>query len=396
MLTTRTQIWIAIGALAFLGLTWAFSPRPLPVDGAIVQLGDMTVSVSDDGMTRVRDVFILSAPADGIMSRVEVEPGDTVEEGKSIITTLRSSLSPLLPSRTAAQLRTAVQSAEASLVAARADKDRLDVEHQRLKRDLERAISLRASGTVSQQAVDDAEVAERAGYLGVRSAEAMIGVRRQELAAARAALLPSTARAKGDTISVVAPLSGLILAVRRESEGPVAQGTPFVEIGDLNSVECVADFLSEDAVKVQPGDAVTFTDWGGEPISGRVRRVEPAGFTKISALGIEEQRVNIVMDLDDPSMRQNLGHGYRFVANITIWQGTDRLIVPMSALFRDGESWAVYVIRNGRAEWRPVSIEHTNRTMADVVDGLSKGEQVVIHPPRQLEAGMRVKVRSSD
>lgn len=393
MPSVRMRIWIGLGLLALLGFAWAFSPRAIEVDAARVTRQDMTVTVSDDGMTRVRDVFVLSAPLDGTMSRVEVEPGDFVKVGETVISTIRPLLPPLLPARTEAQLKSAVASAEAAVTAARADAERLRAEHERLKRDLERAKKLLASATVSQQAVDNAEAAERTGYLALRAAEAVIGVRRQELAAARAALMPSETTNGDDTVSVIAPLSGQILAVDRESEGPIAQGTPIVEIGDLNSLECVADFLSEEAVRVKPGDPVTFTDWGGEPLPGRVRRVEPAGFTKISALGIEEQRVNIVMDLDDPAERQNLGHGYRFVANIAVWQGTSRLVVPMAALFRDAEGWAVFVIEDGRAEWRNVAVGHTNRTYAEILGGLKEDDRVVIHPPRQLEKGAKVKIR---
>lgn len=393
MPSVRIRIWIGLGLVALLGFAWAFSPRAIEVDAANVIRDDMTVTVSDDGMTRVRDVFILSAPLDGTMSRVEVEPGDFVKVGKTVISTIRPLLPPLLPARTEAQLKSNVSSAEAAVTAARADADRLRAEHERLKRDLDRAKKLLASATVSQQAVDNAEAAERTGYLALRAAEAVIGVRRQELAAARAALMPSETQNGDDTVSVVAPLSGQILAVDRESEGPIAQGTPIVEIGDLGSLECVADFLSEEAVRVKPGDPVTFTDWGGEPLPGRVRRVEPAGFTKISALGIEEQRVNIVMDLNDPAERQNLGHGYRFVANIAVWQGDNRLVVPMAALFRDTQGWAVFVIEEGRAEWRNVAVGHTNRTYAEILGGLKEGDRVVTHPPRQLERGARVKIR---
>jgi HlyD family secretion protein len=395
MPSVRLRIWIGLAVLALLGFAWAFSPRAIEVDAASVTRGDMTVTVSDDGMTRVRDVFILSAPLDGTMTRVEVEPGDQVIENETVISTIRPLLPPLLPARTTAQLKSAVASAEAALVAARADAERLTAEHERLVRDLDRAKKLLASATVSQQAVDNVVAAEREGYLTVRSAEAVIGMRRQELAAARAALMPSQAQNGNDTVAVKAPLSGQILAVDRESEGPIAQGTPIVEIGDLNSLECVADFLSEEAVRVKPGDPVRFSDWGGDPLPGRVRRVEPAGFTKISALGIEEQRVNIVMDLDNPADRQNLGHGYRFVANIVVWQGDDRLIVPMSALFRDADGWAVFVIANGRAQWRNVDVGHTNRLNAEILGGLKEGDRVVVHPPRQLERGARVKVRKT-
>ncbi len=395
MPSVRIRIWIGLAALTLLGFAWAFSPRAVEVDATYVTRDDMTVTVSDDGMTRVRDVFVLSAPLDGTMSRVDVEPGDHVQVGETVISTIHPLLPPLLPARTTAQLKSNVSSAEAALTASRADAERLRAEHNRLKRDLDRAKKLLASATVSQQAVDNAEAAEREGYLALRSSEAVIGVRRQELAAARAALMPSETRNGSDTVTVIAPLSGQILAVDRESEGPIAQGTPIVEIGDLNSLECVADFLSEEAVRVEPGDPVMFTDWGGPPLPGRVRRVEPAGFTKVSALGIEEQRVNIIMDLNDPSARQNLGHGYRFVANIAVWEGTNRLVVPMSALFRDADGWAVFVVSNGRAEWRSVSVGHTNRTYAEILSGLAEGTRVVVHPPRQLERGAKVKIRTA-
>lgn len=395
MPSVRIRIWIGLAVLAFLGFMWAFSPRAIEVDAAYVARDDMTVTVSDDGMTRVRDVFVLSAPLDGTMSRVEVEPGDQVTVGETVISTIRPLLPPLLPARVTAQLKSNVSSAEAALTAARADAERLRAEHNRLKRDLDRAKKLLESATVSQQAVDNAEAAEREGYLALRSGEAVIGVRRQELAAARAALMPSETQNGSDTVAVIAPLSGQILTVDRESEGPIAQGTPIVEIGDLNSLECVADFLSEEAVRVKPGDPVMFTDWGGPPLPGRVRRVEPAGFTKVSALGIEEQRVNIIMDLNDPSARQNLGHGYRFVANIAVWEGASRLVVPMSALFRDADGWAVFVISDGRAQWQSVSVGHTNRTYAEILSGLDEGSRVVIHPPRQLERGAKVKIRAT-
>ena len=395
MPSVRIRIWIGLAVLTLLGFGWAFSPRAVEVDASYVTRDDMTVTVSDDGMTRVRDVFVLSAPLDGTMSRVDVEPGDQVQVGETVISTIRPLLPPLLPARTTAQLESNVSSAEAALTAARADAERLRAEHNRLKRDLDRAKKLLVSATISQQDVDNAEAAEREGYLALRSSEAVIGVRRQQLAAARAALMPSETQNGSDTVTIIAPLSGQILAVDRESEGPIAQGTPIVEIGDLNSLECVADFLSEEAVRVKPGDPVMFTDWGGPPLPGRVRRVEPAGFTKVSALGIEEQRVNIIMDLNDPSARQNLGHGYRFVANIAVWEGTNRLVVPMSALFRDADGWAVFVVSKGRAEWRSVSVGHTNRTYAEILGGLTEGTRVVVHPPRQLERGAKVKIRAA-
>lgn len=385
------------------GLVVAFMPRALPVDVTTAARGAMEVAVADDGMTRVREVFVVSAPLPGRVLRFEGDVGDPVTAGETVLAQIRPSDPAFLDVRTRSEQQAAVRAATAALSLAEAEVLRLEAELDFARAEHERAQRLFARGTISASARDRARMMARTGEASLMTARAGLNVRRHELETAQAALIdPSQeARAMEDgracCFPVLAPVSGRILRIFRESEGVVEAGAPLVEIGDPADLEVVIDLLSTDAVQVSVGDAVRIERWGtGEVLNGRVRRVEPYGFTKVSALGIEEQRVNVVIDITDPAaVWERLGHGYRVDARIVLWNGADILQVPLGALFRSNGARAVFVIEGGRALQREVAIGRTGDDTVEVTDGLAEGAVVIVHPSDQVVDGVRVEARDA-
>jgi HlyD family secretion protein len=355
----------------------------------------MEVTVDEDGRTRLKDRYVVSAPLTGALTRITLEPGDSVGEGE-IVARVVPAAAPLLDPRSRAE-------AEARLDAARAAHRQAETEVVRARaardfaaREADRQRALLRAGAVSRQSVEEAELAERMRDEELASAEFGRRVAAADVEVARAALLRlDRPRGAGEQLEVRSPIEGSVLRVLTESEGVIAAGTPLLELGDPNALEVVVDVLTADAVNIRSGAPVRVERWGGDSsLSGHVHRIEPSAFTKISALGVEEQRVNVVIDLDgDPAGWPSLGDGYRVEARITVWRRTEVLRVPTGAVFRRGDGWAVYAVRDGRAELRPVETGRRTGSVTQVLGGLDEGDQVVVYPSDNVADGVRVEGR---
>lgn len=404
----RSRVWLMLLLAAVLAavLGYAFWPRPVLVDMGTVQRGPMTLTIDEEAKTRVREAYVVSAPVAGRLLRVAVEPGDTVQQGQSTIARMLPANPPALDFRTRKEGEAPVSSAEAGLWMAQADLDRALADRDLASEALRRARSLRSEGLLSQAALDEAQRNFTAVDAALRAARSAIAQRDAELATARARLISfSNAAGTGEdgaladldqTIPIGAPVSGQVLRVMQESETTVVAGTPLIEIGDItNDLEIVVELLSTDAVRVSPGDRVGIFNWGGdEQLNGVVERVEPWGYTKYSALGVEEQRVNVLVQFTDPvERRAALGHGYRVEVRIVVWDTGDALTVPSSALFRQAGLWSVFVVEDGRTRQLPVDVGHNNGVQAEILGGLEVGQQVVLYPPPGLADGVRVARR---
>ncbi|MBE9552447.1 MAG: HlyD family efflux transporter periplasmic adaptor subunit, partial [Proteobacteria bacterium] len=367
---------------------------------AVIERGELTVTIDGDGQTRVREVYVVSAPLSGRVLRIERHVGDKVVANETLLATIQPGDPTFLDRRAQAQAEAAIKAAEAAFALAEAEQARALAELDFARAELRRADELSKRGNISQRDLDRAKLELRTRSAALSTAKASIEMRRFELETTRAALIqPGEEGGEGDgqacCVEVYSPVDGRILRVIHESEGVVAAGAWLVELGDPHDLEIVVDLLSGDAVRVREGAEVTIEDWGGVSLAGRVRRVEPYAFTKVSALGIEEQRVNVIVDFTDPQEKwQGLGHGYRVDAHILDWRDEDVLKLPLGALFRDGESWAVFVAEDGVAKLRHIEIDHGNGREAEVLDGLAEGTAVILHPGDRISDGVRVLSRS--
>ena len=392
----RSVILVGLAIVVIGGLVLAFRPRPVPVDVAAATRGPLTVTVEEEGKTRVIDRYVVSAPVAGFARRVELDVGDAVARGDQLLT-LEPLRSDVLDPRSRAEAqarvqaaRAALQAAEQNATAAQADSDYADTE-------LRRKEKLRADGTVSEEELDRARVQARTATARLRSAQFAVDVARHELDEAKTALEYSAAEpgSAPEMVAVTSPVDGRVLAVLRESEGVVTAGQPLVEVGDPGNLEVEVDVLSIDAVKISPGTRVRFLRWGGEDaLDGIVRVVEPTGFTKISALGVEEQRVLVICDIASPREEwQRLGDGYRVEASFILWHGDDVLQVPSSAVYRRGDGWAVFIVDGDTVSLRGVEPGRRTGLEVEIRDGLEEGEEVVIHPTDDVADGVRIRQR---
>jgi HlyD family secretion protein len=395
----RLLLWLPF-ALVLLGvLAWLFRPQPVAVDFGVVDRGPMRVTVSDEGETRVKDVFAVSAPVPGLMRRIELEAGDAVVAQSTVVARIEPTDPSFLDVRSQAEAQATVRAAEAARTYAAAEVRRATAELEFAQSELRRFQALAQRDSISENDLEAAERRARIAAAGLDEVKARLRVQEFELERARARLLaPGATRAtreKCDCVTVYSPVSGQVLRVLQESEAVVESGTPLIEIGDPGKLEVVVDLLSTDAVRVTPGQRVIIEAWGGEqPIEGAVRRVEPSGFTKVSALGIEEQRVNVIIDfVGSPGEHVRLGHGYRVEPRIVLWETEYALKVALSALFREGEQWAVFVDEGGRAALRIVELGQQTDLEAQVIEGLKEGERVVLHPGDRVSAGSRLAER---
>ncbi len=401
--TWRRNLALAVITVLVIGaLVYAFLPQPVPVDLAEVSRGALQVTVDDEGRTRVKEIYVVSAPVAGRVLRIESHVGDPVTAGATVLATIQPTAPTFLDPRGRAQAEAAVHAAEAALQLAEAQLARAQAELEFARSDLARARKLARGDTISRKALDNAQRQFKTSKAAVAAAEATLRVKTYDLETAKATLIEpgseaAARREENCCVSVRAPVDGSVLRLVQESEAVIAAGAPLVEIGDPRDLEVVVDLLSRDAVRVREGAAVTIDEWGGEAtVAGRVRRIEPTGFTKVSALGIEEQRVNVIIDFTDPPERwQLLGHGYRVEARIVVWQSEDVLKVPVSALFRHGEAWAVFVVEDGRARLREVAVGHRNSQAAEVLEGLEDGKHVVLYPSDRIFDGAAVTMRPS-
>ncbi len=400
---SRPVLIVAALGLVGAGLGLAFWPRAVLVDIGTVERGELTLTIDEEGRTRVREAFLVSTPVNGRLLRVEVHPGDPVDR-RTVVARMRPANPTALDARTREQATAAAEAAKAALRASQAQLDEARADAELARSDLERTLRLAESGTVSQAALDRARGATRASEARIGTAEAAVQQREAELHSAQAqligfddrGLLDALEAQLGDEIPIYAPASGVILRVLREDETTLPAGTPILEIGDIGEdLEVVVELISSDAVKVSPGDPVIIENWGGEgALSGTVSRISPFGETRVSALGVEEQRVTVVVALSTPPERRGgLGHGYSVEARIVIWQAEDALLVPSPALLRSGGAWAVFRVEDRTARLQAVGIDVDNGRVAGVLSGLAEGDRVVLYPPDTLEDGMAVEQR---
>ncbi len=396
--TKRLLFWVPLAIALAVALLWVFRPAAVAVDLGEVERGPLTVSISDEGETRVRDMYVVSAPVPGHLRRIELEAGDPVVADKTVIAQIEPSDPAFLDVRSAAEARATVDAAAAARSHAEAQVRRAEADLEFAESELARMRALARSHTVSENDLDSAVRRAKTADAAVAEARAELKVRQSEYQVARARLMTPASR-RGvtdcDCVSVYSPVSGEVLRVLDESERVVQSGEPLVEVGDPARLEVVVDLLSEDAVRVQAGQRAIIEAWGGpKPLEGVVRRVEPFGFTKVSALGIDEQRVNVVIDITEPRRHwERLGHGYRVEPRIVLWESRDVLKVPLAALFRQDQQWAVFVAQDRRAVLRPVEIGHENGLEAEVVSGLEAGERVVLRPGDRVSPGVRLQER---
>ncbi len=393
----KRPLWWLAGAAIVFAIGFALRPQPVPADFATVGQGALMVTIDEEGETRVRDRFVVSAPVTGRVLRIGLEPGDPVRRGETVIASVQPALPPLLDRRARDEAEARVAASQAAIDRARAARDRAQIERDLAWADVKRQRELDQGGLVSQERIESVQTGARALDEALRAAESGVRAAEYELQAARAALTDAAGRRDtGPPVAVRAPVTGVVLRRLRESEAIVPAGEPLVELGDPQNLEVVADLLSTDAVRVPAGGRVLIEGWGGDrTLHGLVRRVEPSGFTKVSALGVEEQRVNVLVDFEDPAAAwQALGDGYRVEIRVIVWERDDVLKVATNSLFRVGDEWAVYVVEDGRARRRSVRVGQRNGLEAEILSGLEAGERIILHPGDLVQDGAAVAPRS--
>jgi len=378
-------------------LAWGFWPRPVLVEVASAKRAPMAVTIEEEGRTRVIDRYVVSAPVDGMACRVDLNIGDPVRRDETLLT-ITPLASRVLDERSRAQAEAEVSARGAALASREHDADAARARAEFHRADYARMQPLAEQGVISREALDKARMEVVSVEAALRSARQAVDVARYELESARSALEISAAdsgREPAERVPVRSPIDGRILKLVRECEGPVRTGEPLLEVGDPARLEVEVDLLSSDAVKVHSGTRVLFDRWGGDDLlEGLVRTVEPVGTTKVSALGVEEQRVLVIVDITSPAeLWRRLGDGYRVEARFVLWQEDDVLQVPAGSLFRHGDGWALFVVEEGRAGLRPVRVGQRNGLVAQVLGGVEAGERVVNHPSDEVENGRRVTER---
>jgi HlyD family secretion protein len=379
----RGFVWGGVALATAMFLVYTLRPTPVPVEVTAAGRGPLRVTIDEEGRTRVRDRYVVVAPVAGRMARIALDEGAAVTRGMAVAQLSAAPLDPRTREEAAARLR----GAEDAERAATAGVSQAHAALNQAARNRARAESLFAKNLVSVEQREVTALAETTAVRQVEAADFRAQAAAHDVEVARAAL---TAGA-GDVVRLLSPVRGRVLRIPEKSERVVTAGTTLLELGDPRRLEIVVDLLSEDAVKVKPGDRVLIEGWGGDrPLEAHVRMVEPSGFTKVSALGVEEQRVNVVADLD--ATPPQLGDGYRVEARVVQWEG-DALKVPASALYQEGDQWHVFVVENGRARARAVRVGHRNPDEAEVLDGLSVGERVIRQPTDKISDGARVAAR---
>lgn len=394
---TRRLALTGAGVALVGAVVWGLWPQPEAVDLAAVTRGPLQVTVSAEGVTRVREPYTVTAPIAGTLARMPVEVGDGVERGVTVVAVISPAEPALMDARSRAQAEAAVREAEASLTLAETDMRRAISNLSHAQSELDRSRALAAAGTISQRALENAEQAFTTASQALASARSERDLRQASLVRAQAQLLePGAAGGAGEALRLTAPHSGRVLSVTDPSSRVVAAGSALLSIGDLSDLDLEIDLLSSDAVRVAPGARAYVERWGGPGVlEAVVRRIEPAAFTDVSALGIEEQRVRLRLDFVTPvDERPGLGDRYRVFVRVVIWEGEDLTLVPQAALFRSGGGWAVFRLRGERVETVPVELGQQTDGQAQVLGGLSEGDRVVLYPSSTLVDGARVVARA--
>lgn len=390
----RVLAGLGLVAVLLLASLW---PATVTVDVARVTRGALRVTVDEEGETRVRRRFVVSAPVAGRVGRIELEPGDAVERGRTLLATFFPADPTPLDARTRTEATAAAQAARATRDGARAERQRAEAALRLATSELRRARDLAGQQLLAPADLEAREAQARTSEEAFKAAEFAADAADHQLQAAEARLAPPGTRPGTRTLEIHAPVNGVVLRRLRESESVVPAGEPLLELGDPSAVEIVSDLLSTDAVRVRAGQPALIEHWGGEgTLRARVRRVEPSGFMKVSALGVEEQRVNVVLDFEDPpEARRPLGDGYRVEIRVVVAETASALKVPNSALFRRGEQWSAFVVEGGRARLRALELGQRNGVEAEVQKGLAKGAVVVLHAGDRVADGTRVATREN-
>lgn len=389
----RRGLLAAAVLAAAVGVVLALRPRPVPVDAARTRRGLLQVIVQESGKTRVKDRYVVSTSVAGSLSRLALEPGDVIKEG-DVLGEVAPALSPLLDQRSRAEAQARLGAALSALGQARAQVARAAAARELADQELARVARLVGTGSMARQPFEQAEFEARMRV--EEHASAVFGgkVAAEEVRLARVALGEGGA-ARDRHVDILAPTSGRVLRVFQKNAGVVPAGTPLVEVGDPAALEVVVDLLTTVAVQVRPGTPVTIQDWGGEgALEGRVRLIEPSGFTRPSALGVDEQRVNAVIAITAPRASwTTLGDGYRVEARLVLWRAEDVVRAPQGAVFRHGDGWAVFRIDEGKAVLASVQIGHRGETEVEILSGLPADAMVAVHPGDRVKPGVRVEVR---
>lgn len=388
---------VGIGVLGLIAS--GLKPQPIEVELGELMRGPLTVHVVEEGKTRIRNRYVVASPVAGQMKRVPLKPGDEVKAGETVLTTIEPSLSPLLDPRARTQAEARVKTAEAARMQATQSLDMAKTGEKFALSNWERTKKLINTGSISDTDRDNSERDAEMKQREVRAAEFAQKVAEFELEQAKAALLQFDAPSSTSTVAIPvhAPVSGRVLKVMQESAMVVAPGTQILEVGDPADIEIEAEILSRDAVAIKPGAEVQVEQWGeDEPLKARVRRVEPAAFTKVSALGVEEQRVIVLSDLTNPPPgARALGDRYRVEVRVAVWHKDDVLLVPSGALFREGSAWMTFVFDNGKAKKLTIEAGRSDGRMTEVLKGLDPGAKVLLHPPDTVKDGVTVKAREA-
>ncbi len=379
-------ILVVLGIVGFVVYAWI--PSPVPVEISRVVRGPLRVMIDQQGETRAHDRFIVSSPILGRLLRVQLDDGDAVRKGAIV-----ARIEPVpLTQREREEIHARVEAAEAALRQAKSREARAREDAAQARRERDRAERLAKGGVLSTQLLEQAQNADRTASEELHTSEYGVEVAASDLKAAQAGLvsLDSGAGTPRPLVELHAPISGRVLRVLEKSERVVPPGTSIMVLGMPEKIEVVADVLSTDAVQIQPGDPVLLVGWGGDhPLRARVRLVEPYGFTKVSALGVEEQRVNVISDFVDPPGR--LGDGYRVDCEIVIWSAPDVLKAPLGSIFRRGQGWSTFAVEGDRARIRDVQIGHRNETEVEILKGLTEGTELIVYPSNEVRDGIRVR-----
>ncbi len=395
-ITIRMIVWGAI--LTGIGLTAfiALMPRPVDVEVAQVTRGPLRVTVQEDGKTRIREKYVVSAPVEGRLSRIELKSGDPIEAEKSLLAVIMPSEPAMLDARARAEANARVHAAQAAVQRSESAREQAKIQYDLSKAKFDRARRLLPENAISQEEFDIVQSQYLAAFQATRTAsfDGEIALFELEMAQATVLQFSDSQSASGfEPFEIFAPVSGQVLRVFQESSTVVTMGAPLLELGDPQNLEIEIDVLSTDAVRMKRGAEVTVEHWGGKsPLQARVRVVEPAAFTKVSSLGVEEQRVNVIADFTEtPERVSALGDAYRVEARITIELLDDVLLVPNSALFRHQRQWHVFMVVDGRAVMQPVTIGLQNESVTQIVEGLVDGDPIIVYPGDSIQSGIRVR-----
>ena len=397
---SRRKIFISslIGFIIFI-IIYLLTPSPVSVDISRISKGELLVTIDDEGKTQLKDVYTVSAPVAGQVRRIDIEAGDPVIANSTVLALFQPNDPAMLDLRSRSEAEASLKAAMAAVELAEAEQSRAQAQLEFSQTELNRGIPLAKKGTISKATLDQRELTVKTSRAQLSQANANLNKIRADLEFANARLITvnqtDDRKLDQELIPVKSPISGIIIRVIQESEGVVSAGTPLLELGDPKKMEIITDLLSSDAVKIEKNSKVIIEDWGGtESLLGSVRLIEPFGFTKFSALGIEEQRVNVLIDfVSNQSKWIGLGHGYRVDTKIIIYENFEALKVPISALFRMGDDWAVFINDRNKAKLKKIIIGNKNSLEAEVISGLIEGEEVILHPSNSISNNVSINVR---